>query len=339
MSGDGKVRVLVVEDDEGSASDYLRWLAAAGREVTRASARSDAVTAARASRPDVVLLDLQIPSEPGAADEGVEHGFATLDELLRDDPFRPVVIVTAHSNNRELTRRVYQRNHGGQFVFKDALELERSLLDAVTVAARHPAYLMSRVVKEFRALVVASHPEEVYQQFIAEHWREILGPDYREVHAKYPVGQGGIVDLYAIRHDGFPDLWELKLPKDVVLKEYGAKDYSAGWLHHTERCAAAMGQLMAYFDIAERTRDTSSNSIESRRGIDVKSHRPNGFVVIGRYADDPRRAAREREHLRMFNSFLAGLTVLTYDDLVERAERYLTFLQQYRNGDGPRSGP
>lgn len=327
MVDDVKVRVLVVEDDEGSASDYLHWFSSEGRAPTRASSRRDAIEQARATAPDVVLLDMQLPSEPGAADESVEQGLAALDQLLLDDPFRPVVIVTAHSNDRELMRRVLQRNHGGQFVFKDAADLKRSLLDAVTVAVRHPAYVMSRAVKEFRALVAADHLEEVYQKFIAEHWREILGPEYREVHPRYPVGQGALVDLYAIRHDGFPDLWELKLPKDVLFKEY-----SAGWLHHTERCALAIGQIMAYFDLAERGRDPSSLSIEARRGIDVKSHRPGGFVVIGRYSDDPRQAAREREHLRMLNSFLAGLTVLTYDDLVERAEHYLSFLQQYGSG-------
>jgi len=55
-------------------------------------------------------------------------------------------------------------------------------------------------------------------------------------------------------------------------------------------------------------------------------------VVIGRYKD-----AAERERLRLENSFLAGITVLTYDDLIERAEQFLLFLQQYRNGhDLPR---
>jgi Domain of unknown function (DUF4263) len=67
---------------------------------------------------------------------------------------------------------------------------------------------------------------------------------------------------------------------------------------------------------------------EGRRGIAVHLHRPRGFVVIGRYQNEG-----ERERLRLENSFLAGLAVLTYDDLIERAEQFLLFLQQHRNGD------
>lgn len=51
--------------------------------------------------------------------------------------------------------------------------------------------------------------------------------------------------------------------------------------------------------------------------------------MIGRYKNDA-----ERERLRLENSFLAGLAVLTYDDLIERAEQFLTFLLQHRSGDG-----
>jgi hypothetical protein len=44
----------------------------------------------------------------------------------------------------------------------------------------------------------------------------------------------------------------------------------------------------------------------------------------------------EHERLRLENGFLAGLTILTYDDLIERAEQYLAFLVRYRNGDDKR---
>jgi len=64
--------------------------------------------------------------------------------------------------------------------------------------------------------------------------------------------------------------------------------------------------------------------------VDMELHRPRGFVVIGRTKN-----AAERERLRLENSFLAGISILTYDDLVERAEHLLTFLQRYRNGDAP----
>lgn len=317
-----KIKVLVVEDNKATAGDLLRWLKAAGFTVEHALAAQEAIAAADAFRPDVILLDLQIPSAANLPDENVEHGFRVLDALLAADPFRPVCVVTAHSKG-ELVRRAVQKTRGGPFVFKDADDLQREVLRAVDVALAGPAYKMSKTVREFRALVDKNEPEDVYRKFIHQHWGAILGPEYQDVRSPYPITRGGEIDLLAIRWDGFPDLWELKRPSDPIFKEYN------GWLHHSVECARAIGQLMSYYDAAEKELPNALG-YEGRRGITVHLHRPRGFVVIGRYKNDA-----ERERLRLENSFLAGLAVLTYDDLIERAEQFLTFLLQHRNGDDP----
>lgn len=325
MSESKRARVLVVEDNDASAGDFLRWLKLARFTVERASAASEGLSKAEAFGPDVVLLDLQLPSEPGRADEHVEHGFRTLDELLRQAPFRPVIIVTAHSHDRELMRRVLQRTHGGQFVFKDAEDLERELVKAVDVALASPAYRMSRTVAEFKQLLDRQDKEDAYRKFIAEHWEVFLGPEYRECHSPYEITRGGSIDILAVRHDGFPDLWEFKRPDDPVFQSYNQ------WLHHSTECAKAIGQLMEYYDSAQREPRPGLRHYDLRRGVAMELHRPRGFVVIGR-TESP----EQRERLRLENGFLAGITVLTYDDLVERAERLLTFLQRYRNGSSIR---
>lgn len=55
-------------------------------------------------------------------------------------------------------------------------------------------------------------------------------------------------------------------------------------------------------------------------------------MVLGRYSADADTAKVERERLRLENSFYAGLSVLTYDDLIERARSLLDFLLRHRNG-------
>lgn len=220
MSDGTGARVLVVEDNDASAGDYVRWLKSDRHVIERAAAASDAVEKAQVFRPEVILLDLQIPSEPGRADEDVEHGFRALDLLLEADPFRPVVIATAHSRNRELMRRVMQRTRGGGFVFKDAQDLERELLKAVAVALASPAYKMSKTVREFRQLVQQNEDEDTYRKFIHRHWEVILGPEYRDCQSPYEISRGAKIDLLAIRQDGFPDLWELKRPGDAVFMSY-----------------------------------------------------------------------------------------------------------------------
>lgn len=321
MSTD-KARVLLIEDHDASAGDYIRWLRGAHRVVERASAASDGVAKAATFYPDVVVLDLQIPSEPGRADEDVRHGLRALDELIEAEPFRPVVVATAHSRDREVMRQVMQRNRGGGFLFKDADDLERELLQSVAIALASPAYTMSKTVAEFRRLVDQNEKEGIYRAFIHRHWEVILGPEYRDCRSPYEISRGAEIDLLAIRHDGFPDLWELKRPEDAVFTRYNQ------WLHHSVECARAIGQLMHYYDAAMREPQPGMLHADARRGLSVELHRPRGFVVIGRSGDPV-----ERERLRLENGFFAGLTILTYDDLVERAERFLAFLQRYRNGD------
>lgn len=321
-----KARILVVEDNDASAGDYVRWLKAASKYVVeRASAARDGVEKAASFRPDVVLLDLQLPSEPGRADEDVKYGFMALDDLLRAAPFRPVVVATAHSRDRELMRLVMQRNRGGGFLFKDAEDLERDLLEAVAIALASPAYKMSKTVAEFRRLVEANEKEDVYRTFIHRHWDVILGPEYKDCKSPYEISRGAEIDLLAIRWDGFADLWELKRPDNPVFTAYNQ------WLHHSVECARAVGQLMQYYDAATREPQPGRLHFDARKGVPAELHRPRGYVVIGRYRDDV-----ERERLRLENGFLAGLTILTYDDLIERAEQFLAFLQRYRNGDDKR---
>ncbi len=319
---DQKPKILVIEDNDASANDYVRWLRADGYVVERAAARSDGIEKAVKVSPEVILLDLQIPSEPNGADEDIQHGLSTLDAILRAAPFRPIVVVTAHSRDRELMRSVLQRNRGGAFVFKDADDLEREMLKAVAVALASPAYRMSKTVAEFRELVARNEKEDEYRKFIHRHWDVILGPEYKECESPYEISRGMFIDLLAVRQDGFADLWELKRPSDSIFTNYN------GLLHHSLECARAIGQIMQYYDAAEREPRPGLLHHDIRKGVSMELHRPRGFVVIGRYRD-----ARERERLRLENSFLAGLAILTYDDLIERAEQLLGFLSRYRNGD------
>lgn len=320
MSDGAPKRILLVEDDDQIAEDYLGWLREKGHEAQRAAAKEDGLALARSFHPDVVVLDLQIPSQPGRADAQPEHGLFALEGLLRDDPFRPIVVATAHSRNRDLMRQVRQKNRGGQFLFKDERDLKGALLRAVALALESPVYIASRTVSAFERLIEANLKEESYRAFLKDHWRVILGPRYRDRRSPHEVGRGAKVDLLFVRHDGFPDLWELKRPDQAVFQRYGDR------LHQSHDCSCAVGQLMEYIDVAEKE-PGGPGSYEALRGVRVELHRPRGVVVIGRRKDE-----RERDRLALENSFFAGITILTYDDLLEGAREILTFLRDYRNG-------
>ncbi|MEZ4306743.1 MAG: DUF4263 domain-containing protein [Polyangiaceae bacterium] len=188
-------------------------------------------------------------------------------------------------------REVLQRTHGGQFVFKDDPTWSKPSSTPVAIAVSQPAFQMSRAVKGLRVLLDKDEKEDEYRTFIHRHWREILGPEYKEVQClPIPVARGGQIDLYAIRHDGFPDLWELKPRADPIFGRY-----NDCCNYHSDACARAIGQLMEYFDEAEKNARAGSLSYEGRKGIDVIAHRPRGFVVIGRYSKEPEEQRFQRE--------------------------------------------
>lgn len=326
MIAETRERVLLIEDDGKLATRIVRLLRDKGYQPVREAARIPGVMRAKSESPEVVILDLQIPSDTGRADEDTAHGLAALDEIIALDPFRPVVVCSGHGGNKELAREVYKRTRGGPFVFKDSETFDEDLFAAIAVGLSHPAYRASKTVAAFRALVDANKDEHAYRKFIHEHWEVILGPDYRECRSPYLVGRAAEIDILAVRQDGFADLWELKRPDTPLFKPYGQ------WLGHSPECASAIGQLMHYYDAAAREPQGSALSFEARRGISLYLNRPRGFVVLGRYSSDPETAKIERERLRLENSFYAGLTVLTYDDLAERARSLLDFLLRHRNG-------
>ena len=89
---DSKRKLLVVEDDKGLQSQ-LRW-AFDGFEVTVAGDRAEAINQVRRIEPNVVLLDLGLPPDPG----GVTEGLATLGEILSLTPATKVIILTGDDN-------------------------------------------------------------------------------------------------------------------------------------------------------------------------------------------------------------------------------------------------
>lgn len=95
-----KRTLLIVEDDLGLQSQ-LRWHFEEYNVVVAVN-RDEALTAVRREEPSVILQDLGLPPD----DEGVEEGFATLQETLAIDPMIKVVVVTGHADYQNALRAV-----------------------------------------------------------------------------------------------------------------------------------------------------------------------------------------------------------------------------------------
>jgi len=84
--------LLVVDDEPVLLRQLARSLGGEGHEVRTAMTGAEAIEAARACPPDLVLLDLRLPDR---------SGLDVLRELRGLDPELPVVLMTAHGSVRD----------------------------------------------------------------------------------------------------------------------------------------------------------------------------------------------------------------------------------------------
>src|SRR5262245_47040122 len=82
-------RILVVDDDPSVREMLSRVLVAEGYRALVAGNGAEALRICTVVRPDLVLLDLNMP---------VKSGWDTFERLTREDPWLPIVIITARPN-------------------------------------------------------------------------------------------------------------------------------------------------------------------------------------------------------------------------------------------------
>jgi two-component system, cell cycle response regulator DivK len=85
-----KKRILVVEDQEDNRRILRDMLTNAGYEVIEADNGGDALRSASANRPDLILMDIQLP---------VLDGYETTRRLKADPAVRaiPVIVITSYA--------------------------------------------------------------------------------------------------------------------------------------------------------------------------------------------------------------------------------------------------
>jgi DNA-binding response OmpR family regulator len=90
-----KKKILLVEDEPHIVLGLTDALEFEGFAVVSASKGRDGVAMARQERPDAILLDLMLPDT---------NGFKVCEELRRLDPFVPIIMLTARSQEVDKIR-------------------------------------------------------------------------------------------------------------------------------------------------------------------------------------------------------------------------------------------
>jgi two-component system, NtrC family, nitrogen regulation response regulator GlnG len=128
--------LLVIDDEESVRYSFRRVFERDGVQVATARTAAEGLGQARENRPDVIVLDLQLPDQ---------SGLEVFQELKALDPRRPVIFITAHGT----TDTAIEAMKGGAFDYLvkpvDLERLSRILERAfeaarlMTVPARLPA--------------------------------------------------------------------------------------------------------------------------------------------------------------------------------------------------------
>jgi ribosomal protein S30 len=171
---------------------------------------------------------------------------------------------------------------------------------------------LRRLVKEGREIAKLRNvkQETLYQDFLEENFW-MFGMPYISVKGQRRSSTSDVPDLLLQRTDGFNDVVELENPTDRLFIE------KSGRYEQSAELKEALAQIMDYLD------DYAVRYYEEYYEDGLDTYKPKGIVVIGRSGE--RDLERRR---RQLNSYLHGIEIWTYDDLVNNAERIITLLER-----------
>lgn len=96
-----KPKLLIVDDDEDIRTQ-MKWALVNDYDLIQAGTRAEAVSVFTSEHPTVTLLDLGLPPNPNAPDEGL----AALSELLALNPSSKIIIVSGQGEKQNALRAV-----------------------------------------------------------------------------------------------------------------------------------------------------------------------------------------------------------------------------------------
>ncbi len=158
----------------------------------------------------------------------------------------------------------------------------------------------------------AGQPEKIFQNWIDENlW--VFGVEYYKKHNWRIIDDTpdnkSEADLVMETVDGFIDLIELKRPKIKNPFFIFDKDHKA--YYPSSELSKSIGQCLLYL----KKLDEQKNKIEDSK--ETKVLKPRIKLIIGRNKDF---GDEEKKALKMLNSNLHQIEIITYDDLLKNGE-------------------
>jgi DNA-binding NarL/FixJ family response regulator len=193
LDADGRIRILIAEDQPLIRRAFAAMLALEVDFdiVAQAADGAEAVQAARRWKPDVVLLDIQMPRL---------NGIAATRQILKDCPETQVIILTTYDTDDLVFDAICA---GAQaYLLKDAEEAE--ILDTIRAVSRGHSRLAPNVARkllnEFRRVrrpQMAGAPAELPGEALTDRENDILqlivaGKGNKEIAGQLKLAEGTV---------------------------------------------------------------------------------------------------------------------------------------------------
>lgn len=164
-------------------------------------------------------------------------------------------------------------------------------------------------LKEFRQLISEEKTEPAYQKFLKNNFW-VFGLEYVSAKSQKMAGASNKPDFSLERYDKYRDIVEIKRPQDKVFVKFRKSRFNQG-----PKLKEALAEVMDYVDYFL----THINDEMVEYGETY--YKPRAIIIIGR------RESFEK-YIKQLNSFLHRIEIVTYDDLLDRAEKIIEFYEK-----------
>lgn len=166
-----------------------------------------------------------------------------------------------------------------------------------------------KILFEFKQLIRAKKTEPSYQKFLKNNFW-IFGLEYISVKPQKMAGATNKPDFSLERYDKFRDIVEIKRPHDEVFVKFRNNRF-----HQSKKLKEALAEVMDYVDYF--LKHVNDEAMEFGENY----YKPKAIIVIGQTKEF-------KEKIRQLNSFLHRIEIVTYNDLVKRAEKIIEFYEK-----------
>lgn len=177
-----------------------------------------------------------------------------------------------------------------------------------------------RKIEEFKDRLKQDYPEtqgsDSWQKWIFKNsW--LFGIKYGKPIEHPQVGFRSTLDYLFPTHDGFVDILEIKKTSFEVIQEDRSHPGAYRWSGQVNQ---AIGQSVNYLNEIDEYRDKIADNIKKEYGLELITVKPRALILIGKSDDWDKWKKQAFRHL---NHSLHGIQVLTYTELLIRAENLI----------------